>query len=70
MGYCIGVVIKPSLTLGRYSSLYFIGYRVAAFREKYLENEIIFQIREKSAYFVDGQGHLERTLKVREFKNK
>ena len=37
-------------------------------REKYLENEIfsIFQVREKSRNFVDGQGNLERTLKVRE----
>ena len=36
--------------------------RVATVREKYLENE-----NEKSGNFVDGQGNLERTLKVREF---
>ena len=27
---------------------------------------IFFQVREKSGNFVDGQGHLERTWKVRE----
>ena len=31
---------------------------------------ILFQVREKSGNFVDGQGHLERTWKVREFENK
>ena len=39
-------------------------------REKYLENEIFSQVREKSGNFVDGQGNLERTWKVREFENK
>ena len=39
--------------------------RVATVREKYLENEIFFQVREKSGNFVDGQGNLERTWKVR-----
>ena len=29
-----------------------------------------FQVREKSGNFVDGQGNLERTWKVREFENK
>ena len=29
-----------------------------------------FQLREKSANFVDGQGNLERTLKIRELDNK
>ena len=29
-----------------------------------------FQVREKSGNFVDGQGNLERTWKVREFVNK
>ena len=38
--------------------------------EKYLENEIFYQVREKSGNFVDGQGNLERTWKVREFENK
>ena len=32
---------------------------------KYLENAF-FQVREKSGNFVDGQGNLERTWKVRE----
>ena len=32
----------------------------------YLENEIFFQVRENSGNFVDGQGNLERTWKVRE----
>ena len=32
----------------------------------YLENEIFFRLREKSENFVDGQGNLERTWKVRE----
>ena len=36
--------------------------RVATVREKYLENEIF----SKSGNFVDGQGNLERTWKVRE----
>ena len=31
--------------------------RVATVREKYLENEIFFQVREKSGNFVDGQGN-------------
>ena len=44
--------------------------RVAMVREKYLENEIFVQVREKSGNFVDGQGKLERTWKVREFENK
>ena len=35
-------------------------------REKYLENEIFFHIREKSGNFVVGQQNLERTWKVRE----
>ena len=38
-------------------------FRVATVREKYLEN--FFQVREKSGNFVDGQGNLERTWKVR-----
>ena len=41
-------------------------YRVAMVREKYLENEIFFQVREKSGNFVEGQGNLESTWKVRE----
>ena len=41
-------------------------HRVATVREKYLENEIFFQVREKSGNFVDGQGNLERTWKIRE----
>ena len=40
--------------------------RVATVREKYLEIEIFFQVREKSGNFVDGQGNSERTWKVRE----
>ena len=41
-------------------------YRVATVREKYLENDFFFQVREKSGNFVDGQGNLESTFKVRE----
>ena len=33
-------------------------------REKYLENQIFFHVREKSGNFVDGQGNLEGTWKV------
>ena len=40
--------------------------RVATVREKYLENEFFFQVREKSENFVDRQGNLERTWTVRE----
>ena len=40
--------------------------RVATVREKYLKNEKIFQVREKSGNFVAGKGNLERTWKVRE----
>ena len=40
--------------------------RVATVREKYMENEFFFQVREKSGSFVDGQGNLERTWKVSE----
>ena len=40
--------------------------RVATVREKYLEKGNFFQVREKSGNFVNGQGNLERTLKVRE----
>ena len=40
--------------------------RVATVREKCLENNFFCQVREKSAHFVDGQGNLERTRKVRE----
>ena len=29
-----------------------------------------FQVREKSGNFMDGQGNLERTWKVRELENK
>ena len=39
---------------------------LATVREKYLENENFFQVREKSENFVDGQGNLERNWKVRE----
>ena len=39
--------------------------RVATVKEKYLENENFF-ISGKSRNFVDGQGNLERTWKVRE----
>ena len=40
--------------------------KVATVREKYLENEIFFQVREKLGNFVDGQENFERTWKVRE----
>ena len=43
-----------------------VGVRVALVREKYLENEFFFQVREKSGNFVDGKRNLERTWKVRE----
>ena len=39
--------------------------RVATVRGKYLENGFFFQVREVRE-FVDGQGNLERTSKVRE----
>ena len=39
--------------------------RVATVREKYVENDF-FQVREKSGSFMDGQGNLEKNLKVRE----
>ena len=42
------------------------GFRVATVREKHLENEFFFQVREKSGNFVDSQENLERTWKVRE----
>ena len=35
-------------------------------REKYLENDFF----SRSGNFMDGQGNLERTWKVREFENK
>ena len=35
-------------------------------RGKYLKNDFFFSVREKSGNFVDGQGILERTWKVRE----
>ena len=35
-------------------------------REKYLENEFLSRSGKKSGNFVDGQGNLERTWKVRE----
>ena len=41
-------------------------YRVATIREKYLENGFFFQVREKLVNFVDSQGNLERTWKVKE----
>ena len=40
--------------------------RVATVREKYLENEIFIQVREKSGNFMDRLGNLERNWKVRE----
>ena len=40
-------------------------YRVATVRENIWKIKI-FQVREKSGNFVDGQGHLERTWKVGE----
>ena len=39
--------------------------RVATVREKYLENKIFFQFREKSWNFVDDQGNSERIWKIR-----
>ena len=44
--------------------------RVAMVREKYLEKEFFFQVREKTGYFLDGQGFLERIQKVKEFETK
>ena len=46
--------------------LVWVSARVATVREKYLENEIFFQVRGKSGNFVDCQGNLERIWKVRE----
>ena len=43
----------------------FASYRVATVRANYLENEIFLQVSKKSGNFVDGQGNLERTWKVR-----
>ena len=43
-----------------------ISIRVSTVREKYLENDFFFQVREKSGNFVDGQGNLERTWNVSE----
>ena len=61
----------PSVEVGRVASHEKEPiHRVATVREKYLENEIFFQVREKSGNFVDGQGNLERTWKVRKFENK
>ena len=40
--------------------------RVATVREKYLKKRNFFQVREKSGNFVDVQGTLERTWKVKE----
>ena len=34
-----------------------VASRVTMVRGKYLENEIFFQVREKSGNFVDGQGN-------------
>ena len=42
--------------------------RVATVREKSLENEIFFQVREKSGNFNFSQGKLEKMIKVREFE--
>ena len=42
------------------TSIYMNSTRVATVREKYLENEIF----SRSRNFVNGQGNLERTLKV------
>ena len=43
-----------------------INTRVATVREKYLENEIFSRSGKSQGIFVDGQGNLERTWKVRE----
>ena len=43
----------------------YISIRVATVRENIWKMKI-FQVREKSGNFVDGQGNLERTGKVRE----
>ena len=42
--------------------IFLLFFRVAMVREKYVENEIF----SRSGNFVDGQGNLERTWKVRE----
>ena len=44
------------------------GVRVAMVREKSLENEIFFQVREKSGNFDMSQGNIEKMQKVREFQ--
>ena len=41
-------------------------YRVATVREKSLENEIFFQVREKTGNFNFSQGNFEKMIKVRE----
>ena len=40
--------------------------RVPTVREKYLEKEIFSRSGKKSGNFMDGQGNLERTWKIRE----
>ena len=49
------------LGAGPKKQIWLLSCRVATVREKYLENDIFFQVREKSGNFVDGQGKLERT---------
>ena len=43
-----------------------IGNSVSGERYRATMVLLFFQVREKSGNFVDGQGNLERTLKVRE----
>ena len=49
--------------------LYGLISRIATVREQYLKNDFFFQVREKSGNFVDGQGNLERTWKVKELES-
>ena len=44
------------------------GVRVAMVREKSLENEIFFQVREKSGNFDMSRGNIEKMQKVRELQ--
>ena len=61
--YCISSALWQRLPLPKQSQKYIQGCRGQG---NIYGKQNFFQVREKSGNFVDGQGNLERTWKVRE----
>ena len=66
MGSCFGDHVIPSLKPEYYIIKFQIDKNFLPRLGKNIRKMNFFQVREKSGNFVDGQGNLERSWKVRE----